>query len=123
MSVHDNELPSQMTTGHTTDTSEDGAVVAAPEFMRHNAPIADPGEALRNPHAAEVNKLNTFLMQKFPREVARTNRQAPESPVDAAIRLLSGMAAGTAYSRCETEYCNLPKNHDGDHGFVNYQPR
>jgi hypothetical protein len=53
----------------------------------------------------------------------RTNVASPESTVDVAVRLLQGLGSTGAGVRCTTEYCNLPLNHDGDHGFINYQTR
>lgn len=124
MSNQDNQVPSQATSGQTHDTTEDNVRLNMPEFMRHNAPISDPGEALRNPYAGEINKLNSFLMEKFPDQMKLSNRQKNESPVDTAIRLLSGAStAGMNIQRCGEEYCNLPKNHDGDHGYINYERR
>lgn len=116
------QMPVQATSGLTHDTTMEGPSFP-PDFIRQGAPIADPGEALRNPHAAEINRLNSFLMTSFPTEMNRTNRQAPESPVDVAIRLLQGLGATSAGPRCGQQYCNLPLNHDGDHGFVQYQSR
>jgi hypothetical protein len=114
------QVPIQATSGGTYDTSEETPAVA---LMTHGAPIADPGEALRSPWAAEVNRLHSFLMTNFPREMQRTNVASPDSTVDIAIRLLQGLGSTGAGARCATEYCNLPLNHDGDHGFINYQTR
>lgn len=116
------QVPIQATSGATADTSTESPAVV-PGFITHGAPIADPGEALRNPYAAEVNKLNSFLMTSFPGEMRRTNRQEFESPVDVAIRLLQGLGSTGAGPRCKQEYCNLPLNHDGDHGYVQYERR
>jgi hypothetical protein len=114
------QVPAQATSGTTYDTS-----VEAPsqQFVSPAAPITDPGQALRDPNAAELNRLHTFLMTNFPREMQRTNVAAPETAVDVAIRLLQGLGSTGAGVRCTTEYCNLPLNHDGDHGYVNYQTR
>lgn len=111
------QVPSQVTSGYVQDTSDEIPVRLS------GAPISDPGEALRNPYAGELNKLQTFLMTAFPREMRRTNVVRPESPVDVAIRLLQGFGASANVARCPDEYCNLPVNHDGDHGFVQYAPR
>lgn len=111
------QVPSQVTSGLVQDTSDEVPV------QIYGAPISDPGEALRNPFAAELNKLQTFLMQSYPQEMARSNVVKPESPVDVAIRLLQGLGAVTGPGRCPAEYCNLPASHDGDHGFVSYTPR
>lgn len=111
-------VPTQATSGMVQDTSEEVAPV-----MVHGAPIADPGEALRNPHAGEINRLHSFLMTAFPGAMGRTNVQTPETPVDVAIRLLTGLSATGTHRRCTAEYCNLPAEHDGDHGFINYTPR
>jgi hypothetical protein len=114
------QVPVQATSGVTADTS-----VEAPSqpFMAHGAPISDPGTALRDPYAAEINKLNSFLMTSFPGEMGRTNRQTAESPVEVAIRLLQGLGSTGTGARCRVEYCNLPAQHDGDHGYVSYQAR
>lgn len=117
------QVPSQSTSGYTQDTSEE-VPAGAPDFMSTGAPISDPGEALRNPHAGELNKLQNFLMTAYPREMRRTNVPVQETPVDVAIRLLQGMGVTTgSAARCTAEYCNYPANHDGEHGFVNYTPR
>ncbi len=116
------EVPVQATSGATADTSTESPAFV-PGFMVSGAPITDPGEALRNPYAAEVNRLNGFLMQAFPAEMNRTNRPISETPVDAAIRLLVGLGATGTGPRCAVEYCNLAANHDSPHGFVQYQSR
>jgi hypothetical protein len=116
------QVPIQAVSGVTADTSTESSALV-PGVMTHGAPITDPGEALRNPHAAEVNRLHSFLMTAFPGEMSRTNTVDKESTVDVAIRLLQGLGSTGAGTRCRTEYCNLPLNHDGDHGFVNYQTR
>jgi hypothetical protein len=116
------QVPVQATSGATHDTSTESPAFV-PGFMTHGAPIADPGVALRNPHAAEVNRLNTFLMTRFPAEMSRTRAASRETPVDVAIRLLQGLGSTGAGPRCGEEYCNLPALHDGDHGFVTYQAR
>lgn len=114
------QVPTQATSGGTYDTSVEAPATA---LMTHGAPIANPGEALRNPYAAEVNRLHSFLMTNFPKEMGRTNVPNGEGPVDVAIRLLQGLGSTGAGPRCNQEYCNLPLNHDGDHGFINYQTR
>jgi hypothetical protein len=109
-------IPTQATTGATADTVQPGIMVKG-------APIADPAEAMHNPYAAEVTKLHTFLMTAFPGAMGRTNVVAAETPVDVAIRLLQGLSATGVFRRCSAEYCNLPDEHDGEHGTVNYTPR
>ena len=121
-SADGSQVPVQATSGQTTDTTGE-TPADHPEFMRSGAPSSDPGEALRNPYVAELNKLQTFLMTAFPREMARTNVVRQETPVDVAIRLLQGFGASAAVARCPDEYCNLPANHDGQHGVVNFAPR
>lgn len=116
------QVPVQTTSGATYDTSVE-APSASPSFMTNGAPIADPGQALRDQYAAEVNRLHTFLMVNFPKEMGRTNVPNPETPVDVAIRLLQALGSTGAGPRCSQEYCNLPLNHDGQHGFISYQPR
>lgn len=115
-SADGSQVPSQVTSGYVQDTSDEVPVV-------HGAPIADPGEAIRNPYAGELNRLQTFLMTSFPQEMNRSNVVTPESPVDVAIRLLKGLGVVTGSNRCQTEYCNLPVNHDGEHGYISYTPR
>jgi hypothetical protein len=115
------QVPVQATSGATYDTSEESPSIV-PGFA-HGAPISDPGEALHNSQAADLNRLNSFLMTSFPREMQRTNRAVPESPVDVAIRLLRGLGSTGTGVRCSQEYCNLPIDHDGDHGFINYETR
>lgn len=116
------QVPVQAVSGATYDTSVEAPAQIA-SFMTHGAPIADPGTALRNPHAAEVNRLHTFLMTSFPNEMRRTNVAASETPVDVAIRLLQGLGSTGAGTRCGEEYCNLPQGHDGEHGYVQYERR
>lgn len=116
------QMPVQSASGYTQDTSSE-VPASSPEFMRSGAPVSDPGEALRNPYAGEINKLHNFLMTAYPQEMARTNVVTKETPVDVAIRLLQGLGVTTGNARCQVEYCNLQQNHDGDHGFVNYSPR
>jgi len=116
------QVPSQVTSAYTQDTASE-VPVAHPDYMSTGAPIGDPGVALRDTYAAEINRLNTFLMTAYPREMNRSNVVAPESPVDVAIRLLQGLSTSNPGGKCPAEYCNLQANHDGDHGFVNYSPR
>ncbi len=116
------QVPTQSTSGYTQDTAEE-VPMGHPEFMRTGVPVSDPGEALRNPYAAEINKLNNFLMLAYPREMSRSNVVSPETPVDVAIRLLQGLGVTTGSARCREQYCNLQANHDGEHGFVNYVAR
>lgn len=113
------QVPVQAVSGATYDTSVEAPSVA----LTHGAPIADPGTALRDPYAAEVNRLHSFLMTNFPKEMGRTNTPTPEGAVSVAIRLLQGMGSTVAGVRCREEYCNLPQNHDGNHGYVSYQAR
>lgn len=112
------QVPSQVTSGYVQDTSDE-----VPVAKVAGAPMNDPGTALRDPSAAELNKLHTYLMTAYPQEMARSNVVKPESAADVAIRLLSGLGVVTGTSRCPAEYCNLPANHDGDHGFISYTPR
>lgn len=114
------QVPSQAVSGGTYDTSVESP---STQFTTPVAPIADPGQALRDSNAAELNRLHTFLMTNFPREMQRTNVAVPETAVDVAVRLLQGLGSTAAGPRCPQEYCNLPLNHDGDHGFINYQTR
>ena len=127
-SADGSQVPVQATSGVTQDTTEEVPTIQ-PDFSRvpgvgaSTVVSSDPGEALRNPLVGEMNKLRSFLMQAFPREMHRSNLTKTETPVDVAIRILRGMSAVAAGPKCTEEYCNLPLNHDGPHGFVNYQPR
>lgn len=121
-SADGSQVPVQATSGVHQDTSEEVPTIQ-PDFSKVYGIAADPGQALRVPLLAEMNKLRTFLMTAYPREMNRTNVNGSESPVDVAIRLLKGLGVVTAGAKCSEEYCNLPQNHDGPHGFVNYQPR
>jgi hypothetical protein len=131
-SADGSQVPIQATSGVTQDTSEEVPTIQ-PDFSRFDGSTgaglpegvvsSDPGEALRNPLVGEMNKLRSFLMMAFPREMHRSNLTKAETPVDVAIRLLKGLGAAGRGPTCTDEYCNLPLNHDGDHGFVNYQPR
>jgi hypothetical protein len=121
------QVPVQATSGLIQDTSEEVPTEQA-DFSRFNgstmsAVSSDPGEALRNPLVGEMNKLRTFLMMAYPREMHRSNLTKAETPVDVAIRLLKGLSSTAPGPRCTDEYCNLPLNHDGPHGFVNFQSR
>jgi hypothetical protein len=121
-SADGSQVPTQATSGVTQDTSEEVPTIQ-PDFSRVVGIAADPGAALRVPLLGEMNKLRNFLMQAYPREMNKTTASGPESPVDVAIRLLKGLGVVTGGAKCAEEYCNLPVNHDGPHGFVNYQPR
>lgn len=121
-SADGSQVPVQATSGLVQDTSEEVPVVQ-PDFTRVTGKAADPGEAIRNPLQAEMNRLRTFLMTSYPREMHHATLTRSESPVDVAIRLLKGLNVVTTGAKCAEEYCNLPQNHDGNHGFVNYQPR
>jgi hypothetical protein len=121
-SADGSQVPFQATSGVHQDTSEEVPTIA-PDFTRVTGSAADPGEAIRNPLQAELNKLRTFLMTAYPREMHRAVLTRAESPVDVAIRLLKGLSAIQGGAKCSSEYCNLPVNHDGAHGFVNFQPR
>jgi hypothetical protein len=127
-SADGSQMPVQATSGLVQDTSEEVPTVQ-PDFSRvpgigaSTVVSSDPGEALRNPAVGELNRLRSFLMQAYPREMHHANLTRAESPVDVAIRLLKGLSAISTGPKCSDEYCNLPANHDGQHGFVNFQPR
>lgn len=71
--------------------------------------------------STQVARLQVFLEDRFPEELIRTNRQAPEGPVDIAIRLLSGLpTSGTSTERCREQYCNKPKQHLDHHGWIHH---
>jgi uncharacterized membrane-anchored protein YhcB (DUF1043 family) len=55
--------------------------------------------------------------------MTRSNKQVEEHPADTAIRLLTGLTAKAHPSsvlRCDQMYCNKPKNHLDEHGWINY---
>lgn len=132
-SADGSEVPVQATSGMVQDTSEE--VPAVPQDFSRVPGVgastvganpllsSDPGEALRNPLVAEMNKLRSFLATAFPREMHRSNVTKAESPIDVAIRLLRGLGATGTGARCSAEYCNLAAGHDGPHGYVQYSPR
>ena len=69
----------------------------------------------------QVTKMAEFLVTNFPNEIALTNRQQPETPVDTAIRLLTSLAAKAPYSaleRCKDVTCNKPLGHADIHGWI-----
>lgn len=106
------DVPTMATSGGTHDTTEDNAQLVLPK-----PPTDDPGEALSNPHVADLNRLHNFLIVNYPNEFNRTNRQKPETAVEIAMRLLSGVGTSRVPT-CQSPYCNLPNNHQGDHGWV-----
>ena len=74
----------------------------------------------------QVARLKEYLATSWP------DAAAPgEHAADTAIRLLQGMTAASnrltevhdvlVSARCETQYCNQPRGHEGEHGWVNYQ--
>lgn len=86
------------------------------------APNSEPLE--RQSPDVEEQRLEAYLRESFPQEFTRTNRQVPESPVSMAIRLLTGLhahvATGAPDLRCETTFCNKPRNHADAHGWVHF---
>lgn len=109
------EVPSVATTGQTHDTTEDNAQLQLPNS---GAPASDPGQALHNPALADLQRLHNFLMLNYPKEFARTNRQRPETAVEVAMRLLSGVH-NSKVATCSAPYCNLPEDHQSpEHGWV-----
>jgi hypothetical protein len=122
----DAQEPAQATEGQVTtitqaeaagqqDTSEDGLVPPG-------ATAYAPGHTVPPEH--QVLHLEAYLASQFPDEVHRTNYQVPETPVDTAIRLLSGLHAQVAVTnpqaRCPEQYCNKPVGHRDAHGWVHF---
>lgn len=107
---------SHMETAGQTETSDDNLVPPGAQAYPQGLGTADD--------SAEVSRLAMFLAVNFPDEVNRTNVQVPESPVDVAIRLLTGLHAHTANAepdvRCAQEFCNKPQGHTDVHGWVHY---
>lgn len=68
-----------------------------------------------------VLRLTEYLREHFPHQMEVT-RQFAEHPVDVAIRLLAGLSsqAPQVAEHCKEPYCNRPKGHADDHGWVNY---
>lgn len=108
------DVPGQATSGQTYDSTEDNKQL---EFPRAAHPVNDPAEVLNDPRLGELNRLHNFLMLNYPAEFGRQNRQVPESAVEIAMRLLSGVT-NTRTPVCQAPYCNLPLNHQSDHGWV-----
>lgn len=100
-------------TATVTDTGTDGLVPPGAESYEHDEETGDT--------TYEITKLAMFLQENFPGEMSRSNRQAPEGVVDVAIRIIQGLSASAPLSvleRCEEDYCNRPKGHVGDCGWV-----
>lgn len=85
-----------------------------------------PGTAQRPKSGAppmQLKRLREYLDSAYP------YASLPgEATVDTAIRLMQGLTAQPgavaekqAYVRCSQEYCNLPIDHQSEHGWVNYQ--
>lgn len=109
------EQPTQATSGQTTDTSVDGLVPPGAEDYQHDV-LEETGDPI-----FQVAKLASFLDERFPGERSRSNRQAPETPADTAIRLLQSLSASaplSALERCAEAYCNKPSDHEDEHGWV-----
>lgn len=103
--------PTQPLTGQTTETSNDNLV--PPGMTAH--------ERVEDDAVLQVTRLAQFLETAFPDEIALSNRQQPEAPVETAIRLLQSFASKTPPSqieRCATEYCNKVSGHTDEHGWV-----
>lgn len=104
--------PTQSTSGATTETS--GPDTLPPGMATHLATYVSNDE--------QISALVQFLQQAFPDEVALSNRQVPEKPVDTAIRLLTGFMATAkpaAMARCPFEYCNrTPHSPDEPHEWI-----
>lgn len=93
-----------------TETSE-------PDLIPPGADMEFVGESATD----QVARLQIFLEERFPEEVTRTNRQVKETPVETAMRLLSGLATqGTMIQRCAEEYCNKSLGHTDHHGWVHH---
>lgn len=94
-----------------TDTSEDNLI---PQGQETHLSVES--------HAIlQVTKLAGFLMEFYPDEVALSNRQTPETPVDTAIRLilsLSATAPRSGLQRCQEDSCNKPQGHQDVCGWV-----
>lgn len=71
---------------------------------------------------SQVEALASFLAEHFPGEVALTNRQVPEAPVETAMRLLMGRQAraDAPTTRCPEMFCNKAVGHSDVHGWVHY---
>lgn len=104
--VHPSEI------GGTHETAESDLV--PPGAHGHEIDNPDPD--------AEIARLRSYLEERFPDQVDLSNRQVPESPVDIAIRLLSGYASVVTNrgARCDHEYCNKPQSHTDAHGWIHY---
>jgi hypothetical protein len=102
---------SPLDVAQNVETTADNLTPPGAEHDRHGHPYPED----------YIRRLRTFLSERFPDEVALTNRQEPEHPVDIAIRLLSAMATHGDVERCNLEYCNKPRAHTDGHGWVHYR--
>ena len=108
------DVPGQATSGVTHDTTEDNAQLQFPPAAH---PVHSPAEVLNDPRLGDLNRLHNFLMINYPTEFGRSHANRPESAVEIAMRLLSGVQ-NTRVAVCQAPYCNLPLNHQSDHGWV-----
>lgn len=108
------DVPGQATSGQTYDSTEDNANLQFPAAAN---PVHSPAEVLNDPRLGDLNRLHNFLMLNYPTEFGRSNYNRPESAVEIAMRLLSGVQ-NTRVAVCQSSYCNLPMHHQGDHGWV-----
>jgi hypothetical protein len=86
-------------------------------------PGADKHVKLNGSPIHQIKRLKDYLEIAFPDEMTRSNKQVEEHPADTAIRLLTGLTAKAHPSsvlRCDQMYCNKPKNHLDEHGWINY---
>lgn len=104
--------PTSETAGQT-ETAVDGLVPPGAVDFGQAEESGDP--------TFEIARLAAFLDGAFPGEMARSNRQVPESPVEVAIRLLQALSATAplhVLERCSAEFCNKAEDHQDEHGWV-----
>jgi hypothetical protein len=98
-------------TAGQTETSNDNFTAPGQERLGW-----DPDMTLEQ----QEKRLVEFLEERFPDQV--DFRQ--EFPIEAAIRLLTGLHAHRANradaSRCSAEFCNKPDGHRDGHGWVHF---
>lgn len=79
----------------------------------------DPGDALRDVHAGEVNRLRSYLAARFPAEfeAAVAAGDPARNPVTLACRLLDRLplTPGTGIVPCPVAHCNKPAGHIDPH--------
>lgn len=103
--------PASTSRGETagqTETSNDN--FTAPGHQQQGWQVSLPDQE---------DRLTAFLADRFPQEVGPT-----ETPIETAVRLLTGLSAHRANRqdapRCSRPFCNKPDGHLDGCGWVHY---